>query len=48
VTLEWEKTGAHPVPAPALPDLVQRPAPKDEPKPVAEPRMPVGEPTAEK
>ncbi len=34
VTAGWEKAGAHPVPAPATPVVVQRPAPKTEPKPV--------------
>lgn len=38
VTLEWTKTPAHPVPAPAPPVMVQRPAPKPQSKPVADPR----------
>lgn len=42
VTLNWEKTGPHPVPAPAIPEVGQRPAPKDQPKPVAEPRTLTG------
>ena len=38
VTLDWTKTPAHPVPAPATPVVGQRPAPKPEPKPVADPK----------
>jgi len=38
VTLEWTKTPAHPVPAPEAPVVVQRPSPKEQPKPVSEPR----------
>jgi hypothetical protein len=41
VTLEWTKTGAHPVPAPQSPVMVQRPSPKEQPKPVADPRASV-------
>jgi hypothetical protein len=37
VTLEWTKTPAHPVPAPETPVVGQRPAPKPQPKPVADP-----------
>jgi hypothetical protein len=36
VTLTWTKTAAHPVPAPETPVMVQRPAPKGQPKPVAD------------
>lgn len=43
VTLEWTKTGAHPVPAPAPPVMVQRPAPKPESKPVADPRSSIAQ-----
>jgi hypothetical protein len=43
VTLEWTKTGAHPVPAPEPPVMVQRPAPKPESKPVADPRSAVAQ-----
>jgi hypothetical protein len=38
VTLNWTKVPAHPVPAPETPVMVQRPAPKQQPKPVADPR----------
>ncbi len=48
VTLEWEKAGAHPVPAPETPVVGQRPSPKREPKPVAEPKTVVAEAAAEK
>lgn len=36
VTLEWTKTPAHPVPAPEIPAVGQRPAPKEQPKPVVD------------
>lgn len=36
VTLEWTKTPAHPVPPPQV--VVQQPAPKNQPKPVADPK----------
>ena len=48
VKLDWEKTGPHPVPAPAIPEVVQRPAPKDQPKPVDEPKPVGGNLTARK
>lgn len=38
VTLEWTKTPAHPVPAPQIPVIVQRPTPKEQPKPVLDPK----------
>ena len=38
VTLEWTKTPPHPVPAPEIPVVVQRPIPRGQPKPVADPR----------
>ena len=41
VTLEWTKTPAHPVPAPETPVVVQQPAPKEQPKPVSDPRSAV-------
>jgi hypothetical protein len=41
VTLEWTKTPAHPVPAPQSPVVVQRPAPKQQSKPVADPKSAV-------
>jgi hypothetical protein len=43
VTLEWTKTGAHPVPAPQPPVMVQRPAPKPESKPVADPKSAIAQ-----
>ncbi len=43
VTLEWTKTPAHPVPAPEPPVMVQRPAPKPQSKPVADPRSAVAQ-----
>ena len=43
VTLEWTKTAAHPVPAPEPPVMVQRPAPKPESKPVADPRSAIAQ-----
>jgi hypothetical protein len=43
VTLEWTKTSAHPVPAPEPPVMVQRPTPKPESKPVADPRSAVAQ-----
>ncbi len=43
VTLEWTKTSAHPVPAPEPPVMVQRPAPKPESKPVADPRSAIAQ-----
>jgi hypothetical protein len=36
VTLEWTKSPPHPVPAPQTPVVVQQPAPKQQPKPVAD------------
>jgi hypothetical protein len=41
VTLEWTKTPAHPVPAPEQPAMVQRPTPKNQPRPVVDPRSAV-------
>lgn len=38
VTLHWTKTAAHPVPAPQTPIVVQRPTPKEQPKPVSDPK----------
>lgn len=38
VTLHWTKAPAHPVPAPEQPVMVQRPMPKNQAKPVADPR----------
>jgi hypothetical protein len=38
VTLGWTKAPAHPVPAPEAPVVGQRPGPKPESKPVADPR----------
>jgi hypothetical protein len=43
VTLEWTKTAAHPVPAPQPPAMVQRPSPKPESKPVADPRSAIAQ-----
>jgi hypothetical protein len=43
VTLEWTKTGAHPVPAPEPPVMVERPAPKPQSKPVADPRSAIAQ-----
>jgi hypothetical protein len=48
VTLEWTKTGAHPVPAPTAPVVGQRPLPKEQPKPVAEPKPVLATVSAEK
>jgi hypothetical protein len=47
VTLHWEKTGAHPVPAPAIPEMGQRPVRREQPKPLPEPRTATGELTAD-
>jgi hypothetical protein len=41
VTLEWTKSPPHPVPAPEQPAMVQRPTPKNQPKPVVDPRSAV-------
>jgi hypothetical protein len=38
VTLQWEKSGAHPVPVPQPSTMVQRPTPRPEPKPVQQTR----------
>jgi hypothetical protein len=38
VSLTWTKTGAHPVPPPQIPTVVQRPTPKEQPKPVSDPK----------
>lgn len=43
VTLDWTKTAAHPVPAPQPPVMVQRPAPKPESKPVADPKSAIAQ-----
>jgi hypothetical protein len=43
VVLDWTKAGAHPVPAPQLPAMVQRPAPKNESKPGAQAKTTVAE-----
>jgi hypothetical protein len=43
VTLEWTKTPAHPVPVPEPPVMVQRPAPKPQSKPVADPRSAIAQ-----
>jgi hypothetical protein len=41
VTLEWTKTPAHPVPAPEAPTVGQRPVPKQQTRPVVDPRSAV-------
>lgn len=38
VTLTWTKTPPHPVPAPDIPVVGQRPVPREQPKPVADPK----------
>jgi hypothetical protein len=43
VVLDWSKSGAHPVPVPQLPAMVQRPAPKNEPKPAVQAKTVVAE-----
>lgn len=43
VTLDWTKTAAHPVPAPAPPVMVQRPTPKPQSKPVADPKTAIAQ-----
>lgn len=43
VTLEWTKTPPHPVPAPEPPVMVQRPTPKPESKPVADPKTAIAQ-----
>ena len=43
VTLEWTKAGAHPVPAPTVPTVGQRPAPKPQPKPVVDPKSSIAQ-----
>jgi len=43
VKLDWTKTAPHPVPAPEIPVVGQRPAPKEQPKPVADPKSSVAE-----
>jgi hypothetical protein len=48
VTLQWTKTPPHPVPAPEQPAMVQRPMPKNQPKPVTDPRSAVASLSAEK
>jgi hypothetical protein len=41
VKLDWTKTGAHPVPVPQMPTVVEKPMPKTEPKPVQQPKTTV-------
>ena len=43
VTLDWTKTAAHPVPAPQPPVMVQRPGPKPQSKPVADPKSAIAQ-----
>lgn len=43
VTLDWTKTPPHPVPAPVSPVVVQRPTPKQQPKPVADPKTAIAQ-----
>jgi len=43
VTLDWTKTPAHPVPAPVSPVVGQRPVPKPQTKPVADPKAAVAD-----
>jgi hypothetical protein len=41
VELEWSKEAPHPVPAPEMPSVVEKPAPRQETRPAVQPRATV-------